>query len=65
MFAGGDVLTITGLRFGTASPVVTVNEQQLTVMSSSDTEVVVEFPPLHPGSFDLVLVVPNVGLAEA
>ena len=65
LFAGGDVLTITGVRFGSTSPTVTVNGQPLSVTSSSDTEVVVECPPLGPGSFPLVFIVPGVGLAEA
>ena len=65
VLAGGDVLTITGTKFGTTIPTVTVGGEALTVVSNSDTEVVVMFPPLQPGSFPLDLVVQDVGLALA
>ena len=65
VLAGGDVLTITGTNLGTTIPTVTVGGEALTVVSNSDTEVVVRFPPLQPGSFSLDLVVQDVGLAQA
>ena len=66
VISGGDTVTITGTGFdlGTVDPVVTAGSHSLTVLSTTGTTVLAQFPPLTHGSYDLALLVPGVGVAD-
>ncbi|HEY2012186.1 MAG TPA: IPT/TIG domain-containing protein [Bryobacteraceae bacterium] len=52
----GSLVTIDGAHFGTA-PAVTLNGSPLTLVSSTDTQIVAQIPPgLAPGSYTLVVI---------
>lgn len=52
---GGEIVTISGANFG-SQPTVYVGDIEASVVSSSDTEVVIETPKNKPGSFAIKIL---------
>ena len=56
MFEGGETITVVGINLPTSSPNVNFGTQQVMVVSSTSTQLVLKSPAMAPGVYSFNLI---------
>ena len=63
-FKGGEQITIQGTNFPSALTKVYIGQTSVNIISSSNSQIVIQSPVLAPGSYQLIIPAGSIGNAK-
>jgi hypothetical protein len=58
---GNELITVTGVDLPLTYSNVLIGSQQVTIINSTSTQLIIQSPSLPPGLYDLILFIDSIG----